>query len=78
LLSNAVKFTEKGEVVVSVSANKAQNSTDTDRLHIAVSDTGIGIKEDRLDRLFKSFSQVDASITREYGGTGLGGRTHLG
>lgn len=72
LLSNAVKFTEKGEVVVSASVKKAQNSTDTDRLHIAVSDTGIGIMEDRLDRLFKSFSQVDASITREYGGTGLG------
>jgi PAS domain S-box-containing protein len=68
LLSNAVKFTEKGEVVVSVSVNP----THADQVHFAVSDTGIGIKEDRLDRLFKTFSQVDASITREYGGTGLG------
>ena len=66
LLSNAVKFTDKGEIFVTVS------QTENDLLHIAVSDTGIGIPADRLDRLFKSFSQVDTSTTRQYGGTGLG------
>jgi signal transduction histidine kinase/ligand-binding sensor domain-containing protein/DNA-binding response OmpR family regulator len=73
LLSNAVKFTESGEVVVSVLANRLE-STDPHsyELHFAVKDTGIGIPEDRLDRLFQSFSQVDTSTTRQYGGTGLG------
>ncbi len=73
LLSNAVKFTEKGEVLVSLS--KTETSIDgqyDQRIHFTVSDTGIGIPEDRLNRLFKSFSQVDASTTRQYGGTGLG------
>jgi PAS domain S-box-containing protein len=84
LLSNALKFTEKGEVVVSVSsvicqvssdiANVALNTKihDTYELHFAVRDTGIGIPKDRMERLFQSFSQVDASTTRRYGGTGLG------
>ena len=70
LLSNAVKFTERGEVVVHVGAERAGRSKH--RLHIAVRDTGIGIPPDRTDRLFASFSQVDASTTRRYGGTGLG------
>ncbi|MCP4542764.1 MAG: PAS domain S-box protein, partial [Chloroflexi bacterium] len=65
LLNNAVKFTEEGEVVVSV-------SVDDDQLHFSVIDTGIGIPPDRMDRLFQSFSQVDSSTTRKYGGTGLG------
>jgi PAS domain S-box-containing protein len=65
LLGNAVKFTEEGEVVVSVSASD-------DQLHFSVIDTGIGIPPDRMDRLFQSFSQVDSSTTRRYGGTGLG------
>ncbi len=64
LLSNAVKFTEQGEIVVSV------DRSEDDVLHLAVRDTGIGIPGDRLHRLFESFSQVDASITRRYGGTG--------
>ena len=70
LLNNAVKFTERGEVVLSAAAR----SIDDRRyeLHFAVRDTGIGIPPDRLDRLFQSFSQVDASTTRKYGGTGLG------
>lgn len=73
LLNNAVKFTEKGEVLISVSkASSILGVAKNDGLHIAISDTGIGIPEDRLDRLFKSFSQVDASTTRQYGGTGLG------
>ena len=70
LLSNAVKFTEKGEVVVHVDAEPTGASAY--RLEFAVRDTGIGIPSDRMDRLFASFSQVDASTTRRYGGTGLG------
>jgi PAS domain S-box-containing protein len=66
LLTNAVKFTEQGDVVLRV------DSQGSDRLHFAVRDTGIGIPADRIDRLFRSFSQVDASTTRQYGGTGLG------
>jgi PAS domain S-box-containing protein len=70
LLSNAVKFTEEGEVVVQVDAEPA--AAGSFRLAFAVRDTGIGIPEDRMDRLFTSFSQVDASTTRRYGGSGLG------
>jgi len=70
LLSNAVKFTEKGEVIVHVDAEPA--GPGKHRLHLAVRDTGIGIPQDRMDRLFESFSQVDASTSRRYGGTGLG------
>lgn len=66
LLSNAVKFTEKGEVVVSVSLEE------NDFAHFSVRDTGIGIPHDRLQTIFESFTQVDASTTRKYGGTGLG------
>ena len=66
LLSNAVKFTEQGEVVVRV------RSCEDGALCLAVRDTGIGIAPERRDRLFRSFSQVDASTTRVYGGTGLG------
>jgi len=77
LLSNAVKFTEKGEVVLTVSTQPlsgpaTESKPDTLVLHFAVRDTGIGIPLDRMDRLFRSFSQVDASTTRRYGGTGLG------
>jgi signal transduction histidine kinase/DNA-binding response OmpR family regulator len=110
LLNNAVKFTERGEVVLSVSIdaetrrhgdtvkeeeteNEATGSShlpvspssslsvsprlrvsasSLETLHFSVRDTGIGIPTDRLDRLFQSFSQVDASTTRKYGGTGLG------
>src|SRR4029450_10475445 len=76
LLNNAVKFTEKGEVVLSVDG-EALGSDEGEggrkhRLHFAVRDSGIGIPEDRLSRLFESFSQVDASTTRPYGGTGPG------
>jgi PAS domain S-box-containing protein len=70
LVSNAVKFTEEGEVVVHVDAEPTGASSY--RLEFAVRDTGVGIPEDRMDRLFASFSQVDASTTRRYGGTGLG------
>ncbi len=73
LLGNAVKFTEEGEIVVSVNAREAETSDEQWReLHFSVIDTGIGIPPDRMDRLFRSFSQVDSSTTRKYGGTGLG------
>jgi signal transduction histidine kinase/DNA-binding response OmpR family regulator len=70
LLSNAVKFTPAGEVDVIVSATPLAELQH--EVHFAVRDTGIGIPRDRFDRLFQSFSQVDASTTRRYGGTGLG------
>ncbi|MES2149385.1 MAG: response regulator [Pseudomonadota bacterium] len=70
LLSNSIKFTAHGEVVVSVSATLLDDARH--ELAFAVKDTGIGIPADRLPELFKSFTQVDASTTRKYGGTGLG------
>ncbi len=70
LLSNAIKFTDKGEVTVNASATpQADGAVE---LRFTVADTGIGIPADRIDRLFRSFSQVDTSTTRKYGGTGLG------
>ncbi|GII02580.1 hypothetical protein Pta02_45880 [Planobispora takensis] len=73
LLSNAVKFTAEGEVVATMSARPLSDRQDGPvRLQVAVRDTGIGIPADRMDRLFRSFSQVDSSTTRLYGGTGLG------
>jgi CheY-like chemotaxis protein len=70
LLSNAVKFTDAGEIGVSVQSHEI--APRRHELHFVVRDTGIGIPAERLDRLFKSFSQVDASTSRRYGGTGLG------
>jgi CheY-like chemotaxis protein/HPt (histidine-containing phosphotransfer) domain-containing protein len=78
LLSNAVKFTHQGEVVVNVTffspfpQGRETETVGEYELHFSVRDTGIGISKDRMDRLFQSFSQVDASTTRRYGGTGLG------
>ncbi|TNE46678.1 MAG: response regulator [Sphingomonadales bacterium] len=73
LLNNAVKFTEHGEVVLTVSCNNPDAKPgETTLLTFSVRDTGIGIPADRMNRLFRSFSQVDASTTRRYGGTGLG------
>ncbi len=65
LLSNAAKFTEKGSITVSA-------SRENDTLVLAVADTGIGIPQDALERIFEAFQQVDTSTTRRYGGTGLG------
>ncbi|MFG6383836.1 MAG: PAS domain-containing protein [Lachnospiraceae bacterium] len=70
LLSNAVKFTSVGYINIEVT--KTVQFDDEIELFFVVSDTGIGISQEEKDKLFKSFSQVDASITRKYGGTGLG------
>lgn len=70
LLSNAIKFTEKGEVYINAKGTKI--SDNKYEIIFSVRDTGIGIPQDRLNRLFKPFSQVDASTTRHFGGTGLG------
>ncbi|MFO0661654.1 MAG: response regulator [Polyangiaceae bacterium] len=70
LLSNAVKFTKEGEVVVRI--ENGEDDANGRSLHISVRDTGVGIPQDRMHKLFASFSQVDASTTRKYGGTGLG------
>ncbi|MEJ2157266.1 MAG: ATP-binding protein [Desulfobacteraceae bacterium] len=70
LTANAIKFTSQGEVVIRVSAD---NESDTHaHLYFSVTDTGVGIPEERRNRLFKPFSQIDTSTTRIYGGTGLG------
>ncbi len=69
-LSNAIKFTQKGEVFVEINLLKAVG--DDLEIGFNIHDTGIGIPKDKLSRLFKSFSQVDSSTTRKYGGTGLG------
>ena len=84
LISNAIKFTAAGEVIVRLSTGglesgesvvggaKSPAAGESCLLHFSVSDTGIGIAPDKVSRLFKSFSQVDASVTRHFGGTGLG------
>ena len=69
LLSNAVKFTESGEVVLNVAAKHREAGI---TLTFSVRDTGIGLSEQGMGRLFQSFSQADSSTTRKYGGTGLG------
>lgn len=70
LLTNAIKFTEHGSVSVTVSTHT--DVTGTHMARFAVEDTGIGISEEGITRLFKSFSQVDLTISRKFGGTGLG------
>lgn len=70
LVGNAIKFTRQGEIVIQASVTKTDSNSLA--LHCSITDTGIGIEEDKLDGLFESFTQVDASTTRKYGGTGLG------
>ncbi len=69
-VSNAIKFTEHGEISIHVTASKNKGSTAL--LNIAVTDTGIGLSEDDMQKIFGSFQQADSSTTRKYGGTGLG------
>jgi GAF domain-containing protein/DNA-binding response OmpR family regulator len=72
LLSNAVKFTERGEVVLTLRVEGDEQTGEGSRLHFTARDTGIGLSEAGLARLFQKFSQADSSTTRKYGGTGLG------
>ncbi len=67
LIGNAIKFTNKGEVNLKIKLSEGK-----DKLCFEISDTGIGIKEEDLSKVFNSFDQADSSITRKYGGTGLG------
>jgi signal transduction histidine kinase/ligand-binding sensor domain-containing protein/DNA-binding response OmpR family regulator len=72
IVGNAIKFTETGEVVVAVSINPSRAEVGPLKMDCRVTDTGIGIPKDKRNNLFDPFSQVDASTTRKYGGTGLG------
>ncbi len=72
LIGNAVKFTEAGEVAIRVSRRSSFTVGGPCELEFEVSDTGIGIEPDQLDKLFSPFLQADSSTTRKYGGTGLG------
>ncbi|WP_435275345.1 response regulator [Psychrobium sp. nBUS_13] len=70
LVNNAIKFTEQGDINIAVSLVKQHDNINT--LKFSVTDEGIGIGEEQLQRLFKAFSQADVSVTRRYGGSGLG------
>ncbi|MBU4460432.1 MAG: response regulator, partial [Verrucomicrobia bacterium] len=70
LVTNAIKFTERGEIVVHVRPATVQDGLVTARFEVR--DTGIGIAQDQVERLFRAFSQIDGSVTRRQGGTGLG------
>ena len=71
LLGNAIKFTEQGGVSIRVTNLDPRDATDI-RLEVAVSDTGIGIPAAKLEHIFEAFAQSDSSVTRQFGGTGLG------
>jgi signal transduction histidine kinase/CheY-like chemotaxis protein len=70
LVGNAIKFTDRGEVLLEADADGRDDATV--RLAFAVTDTGIGIPQDKLELIFQAFAQADSSTTRRYGGTGLG------
>lgn len=80
LINNGIKFTERGEILVTVNSRELASNPEKSQpsigrkyeIEFAVKDTGIGIPPDKMERLFQPFSQVDASTTRKYGGTGLG------
>jgi len=74
LVGNAIKFTEEGEVVMTVRSQGSENAVSADPclLQFAVSDTGIGIPPEKQEKIFRAFEQEDTSTTRKYGGTGLG------
>ena len=72
LVNNALKFTEKGHVLVAIDRAADKATGRPDAIAIRITDTGIGIAEDKIDTVFAAFSQADQSTTRRYGGTGLG------
>jgi CheY-like chemotaxis protein len=75
LLGNAIKFTEKGEVVVALERGSVVEGPDGRRFQpvtLSVKDTGIGIPKEKMDHIFESFTQADSTTTRKFGGTGLG------
>jgi signal transduction histidine kinase/CheY-like chemotaxis protein len=72
LLGNALKFTERGSVRVCVTRGSTPPDSSVERLHVSVSDTGIGISPEKQQSIFEPFAQADASMTRKFGGTGLG------
>lgn len=72
LMSNAIKFTDYGEIVIRTDLAEQSQHGDRIKLRFSVKDTGIGLTEEQIGKLFQSFSQADNSITRKYGGTGLG------
>lgn len=73
LIGNAVKFTEKGNIQVKIERDKLENAEEQEiKLKFTISDTGIGVSKEQQAQLFKAFGQADSSITRQYGGTGLG------
>jgi two-component system sensor histidine kinase/response regulator len=70
LVGNSIKFTEHGEIFVSV--ERESETAETIVLHFAIRDSGVGIPEDKQEKIFEAFSQADGSMARKYGGTGLG------
>jgi signal transduction histidine kinase/CheY-like chemotaxis protein len=70
LVGNAIKFTTRGEILLSIT--QEAETSETVSLHFAIKDTGVGIPGDKLQKIFEPFSQADGSMTRKYGGTGLG------
>jgi two-component system sensor histidine kinase/response regulator len=71
LINNAIKFTESGEILISIKLSEQKDNNQI-LLLFSVKDTGVGIKESATDKLFSSFTQADSSMSRKYGGTGLG------
>ena len=72
LLSNAIKFTHQGEIIISVSAEPLPKESERYEIHFIIRDTGVGIPKERINSIFRSFTQADGSTTRKYGGMGLG------
>jgi len=74
-VGNAIKFTDHGGVRIEVTRMESENETNaagSDRVVISISDTGIGMKENVLEKIFEQFNQADLTLSRKYGGTGLG------
>lgn len=72
LISNAVKFTDRGHIIIDVDVAPSGRATNKDLVTMSITDTGIGIEKEKINYIFKKFTQADGSTTRNYGGTGLG------